>query len=449
VSSDGRRSPKLGSHGVAGSYEGPDVIVGHWRGLKIELLQTKMNKSHRGTRLGQGAHPLAVAAFLASACIVSESSDSAKKPAADTSTVAVAPAPSPDSAEISTPGYDVLSLDTVGLGAQIDSLSPPASDSGVTHITAKSAEAALTRFPARIPSRGPTVLRLQILLDRAGFSPGIIDATWGGNAAKALEWFRVSTTDSTTAGSAAQKRSGNARTLDKATYERLVAAGRDDPLIVSYEVPADDVEGPFVKIPDLVYDQAKLQCLCFSSPAEELAEKFHTSERMLQQLNPGLDLKSIRAGATLQVPSVAADAPSTDSRISRVVISRKEYWTHAVDSDGRIVAHFPSTLGAGYDPSPSGGFRVTSISTDPHFKYQPALMAEVPDTRPTATLAPGPNSPVGTVWIALSKPHYGIHGTSAPETIGYANSHGCVRLTNWDAERLASLVRPGTPVEFQ
>jgi lipoprotein-anchoring transpeptidase ErfK/SrfK len=120
-----------------------------------------------------------------------------------------------------------------------------------------------------------------------------------------------------------------------------------------------------------------------------------------------------------------------------------------VDASGNVLAHFPSTLGEGYDPSPTGDFHVTGIATDPTFNYQPSLMAEVPDTRPTAKLKPGPNSPVGTVWMALSKPHYGIHGTPAPETIGYANSHGCVRLTNWDAERLASLVKAGTPVQFQ
>jgi lipoprotein-anchoring transpeptidase ErfK/SrfK len=133
----------------------------------------------------------------------------------------------------------------------------------------------------------------------------------------------------------------------------------------------------------------------------------------------------------------------------RIVISKKEFWTHLVDSSGKVIRHFPSTLGAGYDPSPTGEFHVTGITRNPAFRYDPKLFAEIPDTRPTAKLRPGPNSPVGVVWIALSKPHYGIHGTAAPESIGYQSSHGCVRLTNWDATALADLISTGTPVTFQ
>jgi lipoprotein-anchoring transpeptidase ErfK/SrfK len=236
--------------------------------------------------------------------------------------------------------------------------------------------------------------------------------------------------------------------IDQATYDKLVAASQTTPLITTYQLTADDMEGPFVKIPNSVYDQAKLECLCFSSPAEEMAEKFHTNQQMLKQLNPGVNLNSLSTGTSLQVPNVVDESAPT-AGIAKVVISKTGFWTHALDASGNVIAHFPSTLGAGYDPSPTGDFHVTGIATDPTFNYQPSLMAEVPDTRPTAKLKPGPNSPVGTVWMALSKPHYGIHGTNAPETIGYTNSHGCVRLTNWDAERLASLVKAGTPVQFQ
>lgn len=372
-----------------------------------------------------------------SACIVSGSSDSAKK-SADTVAVAAAPTSTIADSLISIPIDDSASLDTTGLGTQLDSLPPISTDTGFKRITETSVDSTLTKFPARIPVRGPATLRLQILLDRANFSPGIIDGTWGKNAAKALSWFRAANGMDTTAKTS----------LDQATYDKLVAAGQSTPLITTYEVTADDMEGPFVQIPNSVYDQAKLDCLCFSSPAEEMAEKFHTNQQMLKQLNPKVNLNSLSAGTSLQVPNVAQSSPSS-SAIAKVIISGKGYWTHAVDASGNVVAHFPSTLGAGYDPSPTGDFHVTGIATDPTFNYQPSLMAEVPDTRPTAKLKPGPNSPVGTVWMALSKPHYGIHGTSAPETIGYANSHGCVRLTNWDAERLASLVKAGTPVQFQ
>jgi lipoprotein-anchoring transpeptidase ErfK/SrfK len=389
-------------------------------------------------------------ALLAVACIV-ESSDSSKTTAAADSTAPAAVADTmnsfaAESAEVSVPGYDVASLDTAGLGAQLDSTQGFAADSTFPPITARGAGTAPTKFPLRIPSRGPVVLQFQVMLDRAGFSPGIIDGNWGKNAAKALMWFRVANgMDST-----------QTKSVDRATYDKLAAAGKTEPIVATHEISMDDMEGPFVeKIPDGVYDQAKLKCLCYTSPAEQLAEFYHTSEKTLKQLNPKVDLRSLKAGMSIQVPNVEtpifdpAKRDTAAQNAAKIVISRTGYWTHLLDGSGNVVAHFPSTLGAGYDPSPSGGFRVTHIAREPGFKYQPALMAEVPDTRPTAKLPPGPNSPVGVVWMALSKPHYGIHGTAAPETIGYANSHGCVRLTNWDADRLASLIRPGTPVEFQ
>jgi lipoprotein-anchoring transpeptidase ErfK/SrfK len=372
---------------------------------------------------------------LAAGCIV-EKSNSAKK--ADTTTAAPAvTAAIPDSV-ISVPMGDSISLDTAGLASQMDSLPPLSTDTGFKHITAKSAAATLTKFPAQIPTRGPLPIQLEILLDRAGFSPGIIDGTWGKNAMKAMSWFRVANGMDSVSGS-----------IDQSTYEKLASAGQTSPVITSYQVTADDIKGPFVKIPDNVYQKAKLDCLCYSSPAEALAEKFHTSEQMLKQLNPGVNLQSVTAGTSLQVPNVAESSPANSSGIAKLIISKKGFWTHGVDSSGNVVAHFPSTLGAGYDPSPTGDFHVTGIAHNPAFHYQPALMAEIPDTRPTAMLKPGPNSPVGVVWIALSKPHYGIHGTSSPETIGYVNSHGCVRLTNWDAERLSSMVRSGMPVQFE
>ncbi len=380
-------------------------------------------------------HTYPLLGLIAVGCIV-EKSNSAKK--ADTTAVAPATIAAVPDSLISVPMGDSLSLDTTGLASQLDSLPPLSTDTGFKHITAKSATATLTRFPAPIPTRGPLSVQLEILLDRAGFSPGIIDGTWGKNATKAMSWFRVANGMDSVNGS-----------IDQATYEKLSSAGQPSPVITSYQVTSDDIKGPFVKIPDNVYQKAKLNCLCYSSPAEALAEKFHTSEQMLKQLNPGVDLQSVKAGTSLQVPNVVESSAVTSSSIAKLIISKTGFWTHGVDSSGNVVAHFPSTLGAGYDPSPTGDFHVTGIAHDPAFNYQPALMAEIPDTRPTAKLKPGPNSPVGVVWIALSKPHYGIHGTSAPETIGYANSHGCVRLTNWDAERLSSMVKSGMPVQFE
>jgi lipoprotein-anchoring transpeptidase ErfK/SrfK len=395
--------------------------------------------------------------LAASACI--EIGDKDRKKAAADSAAATVTA---DSLAISTPSWDTLYTDTIGLGEQYAKYMTPASESTFKLITPANAAAKPTRFPLAVPTRGSTALHLQILLDRAGFSPGIIDATWGDNAVKALRWFNGGNADSAVAAT-----DSTSRNIDRATYNRLADSAGSAPLITSYTVTDADVKGPFTRIPDRVYDQAKLSCLCYSSAAEELAERFHASQSLLAQLNPGVRFESITAGTTISVPNVGGNETSmastatrpdtstprytadTVSAEMRIVISKKESWTHLVDGSGKTIRHFPSTLGAGYDPSPTGEFHVTGISRNPAFRYDPKLFAEVPDTRPTAKLPPGPNSPVGIVWIALSKPHYGIHGTAAPESIGYQSSHGCVRLTNWDARALAALVSGGTPVTFQ
>jgi lipoprotein-anchoring transpeptidase ErfK/SrfK len=143
------------------------------------------------------------------------------------------------------------------------------------------------------------------------------------------------------------------------------------------------------------------------------------------------------------------EAPSRDrGKVAEIVVSDGGHFVHGVDASGRVIYHFPSTLGSEYAPSPDGEYRVTSIAHDPTWHYQPDLLTGEPDDRDDAVIAAGPNNPVGVVWMALSKPHYGIHGTSAPETIGYVTSHGCVRLTNWDARFLADHADAGVPVRF-
>ncbi|HEX2723294.1 MAG TPA: L,D-transpeptidase family protein [Gemmatimonadaceae bacterium] len=391
----------------------------------------------------------ALALLLLAACIEIKDEDA---PASKTSAQPNAPSTAtpvsetaPDTADISAPSYALSALDTAGLAQQ---LPPELADSATKTSRISSADAPLTKFPAKILGRGPVPLQLQILLDRSNFSPGIVDGTWGSNAAKALAFFASSDAAAADTSSMSKQRS----TIDRATYDRLRAAAGSEPALRKYTITESDLSGPFVKIPDSVYQQAKLPCLCYSTAAEAIAERFHTTQKLLAQLNPGITLDNLRAGAVLTVPNVDNErqASATDSiPIARLIVSRTGFWTHAVDASGRILFHFPSTLGAGYDPSPSGDFKIVSVAHNPKFHYQPKLFAEVPDTKPEARLPAGPNSPVGVVWIGLSKPHYGIHGTSAPETIGYANSHGCVRLTNWDAQQLSDLVESGTPVVFR
>jgi lipoprotein-anchoring transpeptidase ErfK/SrfK len=325
---------------------------------------------------------------------------------------------------------------------------PLAAQQRATTITEKNVAAPPARFPARIPKSGPFALQLQVLLDRAGFSPGIIDAVWGINAAKAITFFANPDDSARFNGDSPP----NTVSLDRPTYQRLRAASQAKPLLTWYTVREEDLAGPFTRIPENVYEQAKLHCLCYSSPGEELAERFHTSAKFLAELNPPVKIDALKPGTRILVPNLALDGsalPQDTAIAARIVISKKGYWTQVLDSAGKIIYHFPSTLGAGYDPSPTGDFHVTDVSRVPAFRYQPKLFSEVPDTDPPALLPPGPNSPVGVAWIQLSKPHYGIHGTSSPETIGYANSHGCVRLTNWDITRLAELVESGTPVQFR
>jgi lipoprotein-anchoring transpeptidase ErfK/SrfK len=284
---------------------------------------------------------------------------------------------------------------------------------------------------------GPTVLTLQWMLDRAGFSPGVIDGRWGKNTEKAVYWLQDSL---------GLEATGRA---DRRLWDLLAGQAGEGPLR-EHTVGAGDLEGPFVDIPEEPYDQAELDCLCHSSPGEALAERFHTTPELLARLNPDVDLGSIAAGARLWLPAVeevTAERGIADE-VAEIVVSKDGFYLHALDEAGDVLYHFPTTVGASYDPSPTGELSVTGIAYRPDYHYQPEVLDDVPDDEEDAMLPPGPNSPVGLVWMQLSKDTYGIHGTSAPATIGYATSHGCVRLTNWDALFLANRTAQGTPVRF-
>lgn len=283
---------------------------------------------------------------------------------------------------------------------------------------------------------GPSVAKLQVLLDRAGFSPGQIDGRWGDNTEMALTWF--------------QKDAGMPATgiANQATVRALSErGGAVDSLVTTYTLTAQDVEGPFETLPSDVYEKAELDRLGFESLGEKLGEQFHAAPSLLARLNDGATLDSLSAGDRLRVPNVRGGR-SRGGEVSRVVISGEAGWLHALAANGDILFHAPVTVGSSYDPSPEGEFSITSVTRDPSWHYQPSILASVPDDEEEAMLPPGPNNAVGSVWMALSKEHYGIHGTSAPGTIGVASSAGCVRLTNWDALRLAAMVKGGTTVRF-
>lgn len=301
--------------------------------------------------------------------------------------------------------------------------------------------AAVAAAPVAVPIQGdvsgPSVLKTQVYLDRIGFSVGVLDGRWGRNSAVAVYWYQRSRGLEPTGA------------VDEATFRSIAqSAGAAAPL-VQHKLTAEDVKGPFVKIPEDVYDQEKLDCLCYETLSEKLAERFHTTVDLLALLNPNVDLAQLQEGQSLWAPNVRPAVTQDRPDIARVVISIKGNSFNAYDAAGRLVLHAPTTLGSEYDPSPTETLRILKTVHDPHFHYQPKLFHEVPDHEPEANLHPGPNSPVGVVWIALSKPHYGIHGTKDPDSIGYASSHGCVRLTNWDAREVGHRISPDVQVEFR
>ena len=199
---------------------------------------------------------------------------------------------------------------------------------------------------------------------------------------------------------------------------------------------------PFHPTPDSMEDQAKLDALTYGSASEKLGEKFHISPELLQKLNPGADLA--QAGQQLMVPNVTENPPEGD--VDHVLVTKSTTSVLLVDKAGKIIAAYPATIGSEHDPLPIGTWKVTIVKQDPIFYYHPKLFWDSDPSDSKAKIAPGPNNPVGVVWIGLTKEHYGIHGTAEPELIGHSQSHGCIRLTNWDAEELSQMVKRGMPV---
>ncbi len=279
----------------------------------------------------------------------------------------------------------------------------------------------------------PAGVRLQVLLDRAHFSPGEIDGKFGENAKKALRAYAE----------ARQLPSSDELTED--VWEALQADDR--PLTASYTITDKDVAGPFLrKLPPKMEDMKNIPKLGYTSPREALAEKFHMSEQLLSALNPGRHFD--RAGDTIVVVDISGGEGSAPAKADRVEVDKRRQTVKLFDKSNSLIGFYPATVGSEEKPSPSGTLKVTEISRNPTYRYNPAYHFKGVHTRKPFTIKPGPNNPVGVVWINLSADGYGIHGTPSPDKISKAQSHGCVRLTNWDAERVASGVSNGTPVAF-
>ena len=272
----------------------------------------------------------------------------------------------------------------------------------------------------------PDMMATQVLLDRAGFSPGEIDGRGGRNTQTAIRAFEAA---------------------NKTTIAEALAAA-SEPATTRYTITAEDASTPFVpSIPEDMMEKAKLTRLDYTSMIEMLAERFHASPNLLKRLNPGA---TFAAGEEVTVPNVIvvlADKAKPIPNIT-VTVSKAASTLTVTDATGQVLMHAPVTSGSQHDPLPIGSWTVTTVARNPSFNYNPDLFWDADPAHAKAKVPPGPNGPVGLVWIDISKPHYGIHGTPEPATVGHTTSHGCVRLTNWDALKLAAMVGKGTKVEF-
>jgi lipoprotein-anchoring transpeptidase ErfK/SrfK len=274
------------------------------------------------------------------------------------------------------------------------------------------------------------VAKIQILLDRAGLSPGVIDGQMGDNVNKAISAYKNKTQQAL-------------RTYDPASIDAALAETGGD-AFTEYTITAVDAAGPYVaSVPEDYGEKAKLDRLPYTSVVEALAERFHMDERYLRALNPGSNFD--RPGTVIKVANVGEALTGT---VARIVADKRQKQVRAYDASGRLLAAYPATIGSTDTPSPTGTVTVERIAFDPEYTYNPNINFKQGENHRVLTIPPGPNGPVGSIWIALSKPTYGIHGTPEPSKIGKTFSHGCVRLTNWDATELAKMVTKGVTVEF-
>ena len=323
-----------------------------------------------------------------------------------------APSPAPVTAPAAAP---VLTPDTIN-SARLDAL---LIDEPL--LTVEEADNTGPRTP------DPAIVRLQILLDQAGASPGVIDGFDGDNVRKAViaaEAMRGLPTDGT---------------LDP---ELLATLETDQPVVGHYTITEDDMANLVPAIPDDYAEKARMEFLGYTSVEEEIAERFHMDVDLLKALNPGT---TFAPGADVLV---AAYGPDMSGEVARIEADKSLRQVRAYGADGKLIAAYPATIGSTENPSPSGVHVVEGVAPMPDYTYNPKINFQQGDNTEVLRIPPGPNGPVGSMWIDLSEPTFGIHGTPEPSLIDKTGSHGCVRLTNWDATELSKMVKPGIEVAF-